>query len=369
MRRNALLSIYFYFTHVLLLAILYVLAAELGMSLALAGDPLVWVPSSVALCALILFGYRLWPGIALGAALASLMNDDPLVVAFASAFGFIVAAAAGVYLLRRLVGFRPALERRRDVLSLIFFAAILSPVLSAAACAAGVCLSGEAAWSLFLSIGGRSWPAHSLGILLVTPLLLTWIKGSRIQVSTMRIFEALALSFLLIPSGIIAQSGLFPKDLSMTLIALSFPPLVWAALRFGPRGAATAAFFASGMPVLAVASGIGPMYSESGLISMISLSIFASAAGLTALLTAARISEDARLLRERDKQQERIKRTLSNVLGGRLNICAKCKKIRDGEERWVPIEKYVGSRTSARFTHGICPECSEALYPELCEHT
>lgn len=53
-----------------------------------------------------------------------------------------------------------------------------------------------------------------------------------------------------------------------------------------------------------------------------------------------------------------------NTLRGMLPICSSCKKIRDDQGQWQDIESYIASRSSAKFTHGICPECLEALYSE-----
>lgn len=54
-----------------------------------------------------------------------------------------------------------------------------------------------------------------------------------------------------------------------------------------------------------------------------------------------------------------------------LPICANCKKIRipnsdpNKKESWQPIESYITKKTSTRFTHGICPGCASALYPQI----
>lgn len=50
------------------------------------------------------------------------------------------------------------------------------------------------------------------------------------------------------------------------------------------------------------------------------------------------------------------------VLSGFLPICCSCKKIRDDEGYWQQVEKFVQDRTNARFTHGICPDCTIKLY-------
>ena len=62
----------------------------------------------------------------------------------------------------------------------------------------------------------------------------------------------------------------------------------------------------------------------------------------------------------------RLKQALQNVktLTGLLPICANCKKIRDDEGYWQQIEEYIMAHSEADFTHGICNECVEKLYPE-----
>jgi len=55
------------------------------------------------------------------------------------------------------------------------------------------------------------------------------------------------------------------------------------------------------------------------------------------------------------------------TLRGIVPICSSCKKIRDDKGYWNKVESYVQQRTEARFSHGICPECSRKLYPELFE--
>ncbi len=48
-------------------------------------------------------------------------------------------------------------------------------------------------------------------------------------------------------------------------------------------------------------------------------------------------------------------------LEGLLPICAYCKKIRDDQNTWQPIEGYISKRTEATFSHGACPSCIEKI--------
>jgi hypothetical protein len=56
---------------------------------------------------------------------------------------------------------------------------------------------------------------------------------------------------------------------------------------------------------------------------------------------------------------------VSKVLTGLLPICSSCKSIRDQGGEWHRLESYIDRRTEAKFTHGMCPDCAEKLYPEV----
>ena len=74
--------------------------------------------------------------------------------------------------------------------------------------------------------------------------------------------------------------------------------------------------------------------------------------------------------REREYLFEQLQRALSNevrVLRGLLPICSCCKKIRDTQGEWRPVEVYIRDNSEADFTHGICPACSVKLLHGLHE--
>jgi hypothetical protein len=53
------------------------------------------------------------------------------------------------------------------------------------------------------------------------------------------------------------------------------------------------------------------------------------------------------------------------MLSGILMICLYCKKIRDPEGIWRPVEVYVRDRSEAKFSHGVCSECMPRLRQEF----
>lgn len=69
------------------------------------------------------------------------------------------------------------------------------------------------------------------------------------------------------------------------------------------------------------------------------------------------------------ENNEHLKKIIEemNTLKGIIPICSSCKKIRTDKGGWEQLEFYLRKYTDASFTHGICPECFEELYPELNE--
>jgi hypothetical protein len=64
-------------------------------------------------------------------------------------------------------------------------------------------------------------------------------------------------------------------------------------------------------------------------------------------------------------QQTQALRARVRTLEGFLPTCSYCKDIRDEDGNWHQIEAFVASRTDARFSHGICPECTEKHFGEV----
>jgi PAS domain S-box-containing protein len=70
---------------------------------------------------------------------------------------------------------------------------------------------------------------------------------------------------------------------------------------------------------------------------------------------------------ERENLIRDLKQAIENIqtLSGLLPICASCKKIRDDKGYWEAVEEYLLKHAKIRFSHGICPDCRDVLYPEL----
>ena len=69
---------------------------------------------------------------------------------------------------------------------------------------------------------------------------------------------------------------------------------------------------------------------------------------------------------EQRKLIAQLREALENIktLRGIIPICSSCKKVRDDDGYWEQVESYVRQHSLAQFSHGICPDCAQKLYPE-----
>jgi hypothetical protein len=83
---------------------------------------------------------------------------------------------------------------------------------------------------------------------------------------------------------------------------------------------------------------------------------------VTALLIVMRKWADEKRNKAILEREEALRKI--RILHGLLPICASCKKIRNDKGYWEQMEMYIRDHSEAEFSHGICPECAERLYPE-----
>src|ERR1039458_8230608 len=138
------------FTRAVILIALYFIGGLVGKeSSFLSGSvALVWPPAGIALAAILLFGYRFWPGVALGAVLFSSLNGMPLgFFTLGTAIGNTMGAIVCTFLLQRFVAFDNAMERTRDAAGYIWLACVLGTTVNAAFNVVSLAYAGEVPWS------------------------------------------------------------------------------------------------------------------------------------------------------------------------------------------------------------------------------
>ncbi len=254
------------------------LAGEVGGDI----SPL-WPPTGVALAILLVWGLKVLPGMVV-AEIVTELTLLPLFPALISAAGGILAPVCGLLLLR-WAGFRPALDRLRDAAALVLLGAFAAMLVSSSVGTSVRLLSGELSPSDFWPAWWVWWTGDAMGVLLLTPFLLSLrtIRMSR-PVSWARWLEVV---LLLVGAFVVVLIG--AKTLGVLFLA--FPFIGWAALRFQLAGAAPCALVVSLVGIDASMRGYGPFAGQDVLSRMLILQLFNGSVVLGALLLSTVIAQ------------------------------------------------------------------------------
>jgi PAS domain S-box-containing protein len=283
------------FTRVVLLIALYFVGGLVGKETTfLSGSvALVWPPAGIALAAILLFGYRFWPGVALGAVLFSFMNGMPFgFFTLGTAVGNTMGAVVCAYLLKKFITFDNAMERTRDVIGYIGLACFLGTTVNAAFNVVSLAYSGEVKWDDLFSTILVWWVPNALAGLVVAPFIITWATPSATRWNGKLIFEAIICGAGLVGGTLVSFNSWFVYGIqNYPLAYLPFPFLVWGALRFGPRGATAGTLLVSALAIYSLVRGTGPFVTISEKDSLMLIGCYIGILAVTNMLLAAAAAE------------------------------------------------------------------------------
>jgi PAS domain S-box-containing protein len=260
-----------------------------------------WPPAGVALAATLLFGYRIWPAVALGAFIVNFFTTVPPVTVLGLTLGNTVGPLCGTWLLRRLPGFQPSLTRLRDVLGLVILGAFCGTAVSATIGTGTLFLTGVNAWSSFASTWRVWWLGDAMGVLIIAPLVVTFTRLKSIEPRRL-----LKLALLLVGAIGSALLMLDPRlgMLGADVFAFGvFPFVLWGAIQFDAAGAAIVTFLISAIAEWGTAHGLGPFVKGNPLQNATLLQSFLGVTAISGMVLAAVIAERAQLIREQSTRE------------------------------------------------------------------
>jgi PAS domain S-box-containing protein len=238
------------------LALAYFMAGRLGLGLTpeLAGSAPVWPPTGLALAGLLVFGYRLAPGVFLGAYLVNLAAASSVIAASVGAAGNTLEAIAGAWLINRFAHGVNFFQQPFDVFKFAVLAG-LAGLFSHPIGATDLTSHYQAVFAGGLSNAFAWWLGAMVNVLMVAPGLVLWILQPRPCWSGLQTVELVLLLLLQLVAAAAVFGGLFPastRGYLLPYLCLPFP--LWAAFRFGPRETAIA------VPVLGAAALWGTLH-------------------------------------------------------------------------------------------------------------
>ena len=275
-----------YVVAVAVVALAYYGAGRIGLELAYLNGAVaaLWPPAGLGLAVLFLYGVRLWPAIVIG---DLLLGDysTPLGTVLAQTLGNTVAVVVAALLLRRLTGGRAGLDRVADVLALVacaVVAAVVSAAFGPVSLLLGDVISADELGQVF-----RTWAlGDAAGVLVVAPVVLTWAGAGLRAIQRRELVEGTVVLAVLV-----ALAELTPQR---DVPYIVFPVLLWAAVRLGPRGAATAVLVVCSITVWNTAQNDGPFVRDSITDSLLATQLFIAVSALTSLVLAAETAERTR---------------------------------------------------------------------------
>lgn len=277
-------------------ALVYFVTGQIGLLIQTGhtGVTPVWPPSGIAMFAFIIWGPRMWPGLALGLGMLALYNHVPAVAVTISFLGQLAEALLGRFFVRRFALDR-RLESSGDVLRFSLLVALLPPMVSALVGSTGMILGGAASWSGAPSMWLYWWLGDVTGIMVITPLLFSWSSGSGERFSRARLAELTVLLAALSALGWITFGA--PAHVathSPPIFYLLIPFTIWAAIRLGARGASLTSAVICGWLLWGAARGAGPFSYAGGMSTILSEVAFLVVTTASSLVVAALFGERAR---------------------------------------------------------------------------
>jgi signal transduction histidine kinase/CheY-like chemotaxis protein len=302
------------------LTLVYIVAGKFALKLAFvnASASPVWPPAGIALAALLVLGYRIWPAIFIGAFVVNFWTTLTIVSSIGIACGNTLEAIFGAWLVNSFANGIRVFDRPQDVFKFAL-AALISATVSPTLGVTSLALTGFAQWSNFSTIWSTWWLGDVSGDLIVAPLLVLWsVPVSQRKWNQKEAIEVSVLLLLLVLLSEIVFGGWLP--ISARNYPLSFicgPIVIWTAFRFTPRETATGIFILSAIAIWGTLHGFGPFVLRTENQSLLMLQAWTAALTITAMAIAAAISERNRAQAAIEQQKDEVEaanRTKDNFL-------------------------------------------------------
>jgi signal transduction histidine kinase/CheY-like chemotaxis protein/HPt (histidine-containing phosphotransfer) domain-containing protein len=293
---------------VLALAGAYYAAGRLGFLVAINGNATpYWAPAGIALASILIWGGRLWPGVALGSFVVNTPQfyDGATAgsVARAVVAGALIAAGAGgeallgAWLVKRFGGGVRCLETARGVVVLVLLGGATACLANATVGATSVSTLGFAAWPDYSETWLTWWSGDVQGVILAAPFLLAWMRDPPQALSRFSIEVVATLAVTLLVSGLVFS-------VERSVMYLLVPLVGWAAFRLGARGVSALLVVICTVAAVQTSHQLGPFASAEENFALIQLGSFIAVLGLTALVASAVVMERATAEHKSQSHQE-----------------------------------------------------------------
>ncbi|PLX62210.1 EAL domain-containing protein [Sedimenticola selenatireducens] len=270
----------------LIYGLVYFLAAQISLLFtSLEGNVSpIWFASGIALGGILLHGYAVLPGILLGALATALLNDHSWMVSGGLSIGILLEAIIGYWLMVQFSAPRKLLIKPVHFARFLLFCVAIAPLFSAIIGSLILWRTGTLSTATLPSSIGTWWVGDSVGILILTPLLMTW-RSQHVAGTTRPAVEWLALAIATLLVCGLLFGGYLPEHLQHSPITFMLAPLVvWCVLRFDIRTTSLLTLFMAVSALAGTTLGYGPFSGGEDRFAVVFLQIYFGTICATALI-------------------------------------------------------------------------------------
>jgi len=331
----------------------YFILAKLGLALASinpSASP-IWPPTGLALAAVLLGGMRLWPAIFAGAFAANLTTAGTIETSALIALGNTLEAVVGGFLIVRWSNGAGTFATPVGVMKFAAVSFVPATVVGASVGVATLYLAGLVPYDTLAPVWVTWWLGDAAGALVVTPVIVLWARSARsiLRPSGREVRDVAAVLGFAVAVGVAAFSPLLPlSEYTSPLGFLAIVPLLWAALRRGPRDTATVALILTGFAIWATMRNAGPFgqlgLNESFLLLLtFMISVSVPSLALSADVAMRRITEDD-LRRTQIELDARVKERTAALADANIHLTEAQRLANLGSWSWdIPENKFTWS--------------------------
>jgi len=243
------------------IGVIYFALAKGGLALASihpSATP-IWPPTGVALAAVLLWGYRTWPAIFTAAVIANATTAGSVATAIAIATGNSLEAVVGAYLINRCSRGCNTFSTPDSVAKFALICVVIATPISASIGLTSLATAGYIERTNFANAWVTWWLGDVTGALVVAPVIVLWASSHYHAFNRNEFLETVGVLATAAVVGLIAFSPLIEQTPSRDPLGfLAILPMLWAALRRGPRDTATVALVLAGITIWGTLTGGGP---------------------------------------------------------------------------------------------------------------
>ena len=243
------------------IGVIYFALAKGGLALASihpSATP-IWPPTGVALAAVLLWGYRTWPAIFTAAVIANATTAGSVATAIAIATGNSLEAVVGAYLINRWSSGCNTFSTPNSVAKFALICFVIATPISASIGLTSLATAGYIERTNFANAWVTWWLGDVAGALVIAPVIVLWASSHYHAFNRNEFLETVGVLATAAAVGLIAFSPLIEQTPSRDPLGfLAILPMLWAALRRGPRDTATVALVLAGITIWGTLTGGGP---------------------------------------------------------------------------------------------------------------